>query len=400
MLNADAPRVSVIVPGADDEAALRATVESALAAPPFPLEMLVVAGGGVDAVEALAPLEDERLLVVPLDGISLGARVNVGIALARAPFVKLLLRPGTRLSGERLAREAALLAERPQCAALFSAGGPAPGAPAEVRDAAALVAGLLERRVPACETALVRTDALRAIGGVDATLGPALAYDLWLRLLRDRELALAPALLDREDDASFAEPPPESEASRAEHGFALVRAVHGDLDRWMRLVQRSDGCDEREAWLGLAARLARSGLAEAAPLARVARRRADAQPRVAAPHAGLAARVLSPAIDPAGAARDPAATGPSEPLADAQAVRDAAAAIQRVARVRRALGELDETLRRTSERLAYEVGAAESPAAETAQLVTRALDKLRLGHRAAELWRRALGRWRRDATRG
>jgi len=409
-MSASTPLVTVVVAGRDDVHALRASVESLLGTSDVALEVLVVAGdgdgGGGDAVDALAPLRDGRLVVVPCGDLPVGARVNVGIALARAPFTKLVLRAGVRAAGEALARDAALLARLPRCTALFSTSEAGP----EPSDASPLVADLLARRVPCASTALIRTAALRALGGVDATLDAALAYDLWLRLLPGSEVAQ----MEARDGGPAACVPlaDEGERERAEHGFVLARAVHGQLERWAGVVARADGSDERDAWLGLAVRLLRADLGEAAPLAREAYRAArraghDLPSFDALAHLGPEGHATRAGGPEGHATRAAASAGalplvdepapdetPPEPLAGGAAVRELADAILRTARGRRALDEAHATLRATTERLAYDVALTRRATDETAPLAGRALDKLRLGRRIAGLYRGALARWR------
>jgi GT2 family glycosyltransferase len=393
------PVVAIVVaPPAHDDA-LGAWLRSWLAQTEIPLEVLVVHHGDAASKRALQATDDARVTAIGLPGVGTGARANLALSLARAPYVKLLLGDDAAARSMSLVHEVADLAAHPENVAR-----------AVVPAGAGLIGELLEARAPSLEEALFRSDALRAIGGFDATLSRALAYDLWLRLVRTHRV-----LVRSEEPRARSWPVPTADgeggaAARAERGFVLVRAVCDlGLDGWCRAFGAPS---DVAAWTALAVRLRRSGLPEVEPLVRAAARRAR-ELGVDFPSDASLARLAreggasSPSRGPELAAPVAAAGAPETPSsADREEARNVRGLATLVLRGERALAELRSADRRVEDAatwLRHEISSTRRTAQETLGLATRILDKLRLTRRlsaAARAWRAHVfgGRPRRSAT--
>jgi glycosyltransferase involved in cell wall biosynthesis len=185
---------------------LRTALASALAQRDVDVEVVVVDDGSTDRTsEELRELRDERVRVVRRErreGVS--AARNVGLDHARAPWVAFLDDDDVWAPGHLAAMLGALRdsgLERERVGLVFSGHldldadrhvtEMSPAVPADsVHD------GLKRMNVVGCPSrVLLRTNAVRAVGGFDARLSILADWDLWVRVLTGNEVVRCPELL-------------------------------------------------------------------------------------------------------------------------------------------------------------------------------------------------------------
>jgi glycosyltransferase involved in cell wall biosynthesis len=198
--------VTVVIPSRNRWQLLRTALASALAQRDVDVEVVVVDDGSTDRTPAeLRKLRDERVRVVRRErreGVSVAR--NVGLDHARAPWVAFLddddvWAPGHLAAMLGALRDSGLEWER--VGLVFSGHldldadrhvtEVSPAAPADsVHD------GLKRMNVVGCPSRVVlRTDAVRAVGGFDAQLSILADWDLWVRVLAGNEVVRCPELL-------------------------------------------------------------------------------------------------------------------------------------------------------------------------------------------------------------
>jgi hypothetical protein len=219
-VSARAPRVSVVITLYNLRAFVAEAIDSVFAQtlPRGDVEAIVVDDGSTDGGDAVARAHGARVLRQANRGLP--AARNAGLAAARGPFV-LFLDADDRLRPEMLAAVLAALEHRPdlglvytgvQCIDLRGAPLPQRGWPRVEEDP---LARLVLGNVFPVHAAVVRREAVLAVGGFDETLAAAEDWDLWLRLARtgvrwtcvDRALAeyrIRPGAM-HEDPARMAE---------------------------------------------------------------------------------------------------------------------------------------------------------------------------------------------------
>jgi glycosyltransferase involved in cell wall biosynthesis len=184
---------------------LRTALASARAQTNVDVDVVVVDDGSIDRTpNELRMLGDERVRVVRLErseGVS--AARNVGLAHVRAPWVAFLddddvWAPGHLSAMLDALRDSGL--ERERVGLVFSGHldldgdrhvtDVSPAAPAE-----SIQEGLKRMNVVGCPSRVVlRTDAVRAVGGFDVRLSILADWDLWVRVLPDNEAVRCPEL--------------------------------------------------------------------------------------------------------------------------------------------------------------------------------------------------------------
>ena len=193
-----APAVSVLMAVRDGAPWVAEAVRSVLAQTLADLELIVVDDGSTDATpHVLAEMRDPRLLVERHAPEGLARALNRALAAARAPLVARLNADDVALP-ERLARQAAFLAARPEVGVLGSAAREVNGDGREVRvvrppvDDAALRRALIRRNPMVHSTVTMRRALLERVGGYDPGFAVAQDYDLWIRLAGVTRLANLP----------------------------------------------------------------------------------------------------------------------------------------------------------------------------------------------------------------
>ncbi len=224
------PRVSVLIGAYNNATTLERAIDAILAQTVSDLELLLIDDGSRDAtpqVIAAAVARDERVRALSMGrNVGISRSLNEGLAAARAPVVA-VNDADDHSAPERLERQLALLAARPEVAVVGSrmhevdpAGRPlAPRTSFRAGD----VNDWLLRFNPIPNTsAAFRRDAALAIGGYDPRYRYAMEYDLWLRLA-DEHVIVA---LDEPLSTRVMSPTNvASRADRAQTGEALAIRV-------------------------------------------------------------------------------------------------------------------------------------------------------------------------------
>jgi glycosyltransferase involved in cell wall biosynthesis len=185
------PRVSVVIGAYDSARTLERAIAGILAQTVEDLELLVVDDGSRDespAIAAAAAARDARVRPLVLGrNLGIAASLNVALAQARAPVVA--VNDADDVSApERLARQLAVLDERPRVAVVGSRQREVDAEGRELaprtRFAAGVVNDVLRRYNPVPNTsAAFRRDVALAVGGYDERWRYAAEYDLWLRIV-------------------------------------------------------------------------------------------------------------------------------------------------------------------------------------------------------------------------
>jgi glycosyltransferase involved in cell wall biosynthesis len=201
-----ANRVAVVIPSRNRWPLLRTAIAGALAQRDVEVEVVVVDDGSTDqTVDELARVDDERVSVVRLDrshGVS--AARNIGLERVRAPWVAFLDDDDVWAPGHLAAMLAAVASSQQpieRVGLVYSQNlivdaerrvlEISPAAPPEtVRE------GMKKRNVVGGPSrVMLRTDVVRSLGGFDETLSIVADWDLWLRVVADREAVRCPTLL-------------------------------------------------------------------------------------------------------------------------------------------------------------------------------------------------------------
>jgi glycosyltransferase involved in cell wall biosynthesis len=189
------PEVSVIIPTYNRRAMLLEAIDSVLAQSFNAFELIVIDDGSTDGtLEDLTRL-GEKIRLSRIDHRGPAAARNCGVALARAPLLA-FLDSDDLWAPTKLERQLAFMRANPVCA--ISQTGEI-----WIRDGRRVNPGLRHRKragdifVDSLRTCLIsvsavimRTELLRSAGGFDESMAAAEDYDLWLRLLIDREAGL------------------------------------------------------------------------------------------------------------------------------------------------------------------------------------------------------------------
>lgn len=223
--------VSAVIPTRNRRALLEQALSSALGQVGVAVEALVVDEGSSDGTsEWLAGIADPRVEVIRHDeprGVA--AARNAAITRASGEWVAFL--DDDDLWAPVKARDQVELAERAAASLVVSAMVGIDGrgdvtkliaAPDPARLAERL---LLTNAIGAPSCTLVRTEALRSVGGFDTRLAALADWDLWLRLVPRLYVASAsePLAAYREHATNMM----ITDAERIEAEFELMRAKHG-----------------------------------------------------------------------------------------------------------------------------------------------------------------------------
>lgn len=195
------PAVSVLMSVHDGARWVGGAVESVLAQTEGDLELLVIDDGSTDATaDVLAAVRDPRLRVHRQPRAGLTRALNTALGMARAPLVARLDADDLALP-ERLARQRAFLAARPEVGLLGTAAREVDEAGSPLREVrppatdAALRRALIRANPFVHSSVMVRRSLLTGAGGYDERLPVAQDYDLWMRLASLTRLANLEAVL-------------------------------------------------------------------------------------------------------------------------------------------------------------------------------------------------------------
>lgn len=244
-----APRVSVLLPvgrGGSLSSAESCLVDQADTA----LELILLHDGSEpDRLAHLAGPGDGRVrpLAHPPQGVA--RALGLGVAVARGRWL-VSLTSGEALAPGALARQLECVAESPGALGVLARG--------ESREPAGLLEALFADAPPLGGCALVRTDAVRAVGGYDPSLRFAHHLDLWFRLLGRGALVRSERVALGETSAERGPRECEPDATRVERVQALAHAL--GTCRADELVREAR--DQGEAELRVARAAARTGLPE------------------------------------------------------------------------------------------------------------------------------------------
>ena len=190
------PAVSVLMGVYNNASTLREAIDSILAQTVRDLELIVIDDGSSDDSRAIAEaVDDPRVRVLAMArNVGIARSLNAGLRAAAAPVVA--VQDADDLSEpERLERQLALLAERPEVAVVGSRMREIDGSGREVTPRTLFRAGdvrdVLLRFNPIPNTsAAFRRDVVLGLGGYDPRYRYAMEYDLWLRVA-DRHVVWA-----------------------------------------------------------------------------------------------------------------------------------------------------------------------------------------------------------------
>lgn len=198
-------RVSVLMPVRNGERWLEAAIASVLVQTFSDFELLVIDDGSTDRtpdIVAAGAKSDARLRPIRQDALGLVAALNRGIAEASGELIA-RLDADDLASPERLQTQVAAMDESPRLdlvgswAETIDENGAAigrltpPFEPWTLRD-------ILLRTNPFIHSSIMmRTEAVRAVGGYRAAFEAAEDYDLWLRLSEKGDIAILPQVLVR-----------------------------------------------------------------------------------------------------------------------------------------------------------------------------------------------------------
>lgn len=184
-------RASIVVPAYNAEDHLAEAVDSALAQTHEPTEVVVVDDGSTDGTAEVARQYGDAVRYVRQENRGVAAARNRGLADAAGDYV-CFLDADDWLHPEHLRLNVQRLVERPD--AVLSHGW-TEVTDADLRPTGRVLRGacgrilpdlvrLIPPAVPGIHSAIIRTAAVRRVGGFDPELSTSADYDLWIRLAR------------------------------------------------------------------------------------------------------------------------------------------------------------------------------------------------------------------------
>lgn len=197
------PLISVVLPVFDAERYVTAAVESVLGQTVGDFELILINDGSRDGSATILDgfaARDERVQVVHQENRGLIETLNRGVSLARGRYLARM--DADDISpADRFEKQLTCLERRPEIAVLSGAAqyiddeGPLPYFVRQPLDPAAVKNALSTSSCVIHAAAMMRLDALRAVGGYRRAFVHAEDYDLWLRLVERADLANLPDVL-------------------------------------------------------------------------------------------------------------------------------------------------------------------------------------------------------------
>jgi glycosyltransferase involved in cell wall biosynthesis len=189
------PEVSVIIPTYNRCAMLLEAIDSVLAQTASAFELIVIDDGSTDGTAEHLMRLRKTIRIERIEHSGPAAARNRGVALAGAPLIA-FLDSDDLWAPTKLERQLAFMRANPGCAILQTD-------EIWIRNGRRVNPGVRHRKragdifIDSLRTCLIsmsatlmRTDLFRSLGGFDEVMTAAEDYDLWLRILIDREAGL------------------------------------------------------------------------------------------------------------------------------------------------------------------------------------------------------------------
>lgn len=198
-MNSSQPNVSVVVPVYNGATTVKQTIESVLQQTYQNFEIIVVNDGSQDETLAvISSIQDERIKVFSYSNAGLSASRNHGFARACGEFVA-FLDADDLWTNDKLELQLKALEQNPQAFVAYSWTDHIDECGKFLRPASytSLNGNIYERLLIgnflACgSNTLIRTQALKEVGGFDESLNSAEDWDMWLRLAARYEFVVVP----------------------------------------------------------------------------------------------------------------------------------------------------------------------------------------------------------------
>jgi len=196
------PLVTVLMSVRNGERHLRAAIESVLAQTFADFEFIVVDDASTDASrEIVAEFDDARIRPIRNDArLGLTRSLNRGLEGARGRYVARMDADDVS-ARDRFERQVAFFERHPDCAVVATYArkidddSAAIGAAHTPTDPKAIARQLQVANCITQGSVMMRTDALRGVGGYDEGMERAQDYDLWLRLSEEHAIGTVPEYL-------------------------------------------------------------------------------------------------------------------------------------------------------------------------------------------------------------
>lgn len=241
------PLASIVIPAFNAEAFLSETIQSVLSQTYSPLEIIVVDDGSTDGTPSLVEEYSDAVTYFRQENQGVAAARNRGLSLAKGSYI-CFVDADDWLHPECIQEKVALLEARPDLLLAFSL--------VEVTDAQLNPTGEILRgtdqedaigpllqwiptAIPCPSNVVLRSSAIRGVGGFDEVMSTSADYDLWLRLaLRGGVGRIDRVLVSyrRHPDAMFLSITPQLKDKR--HLFKKHRAILGHHPGWRRMKWR------------------------------------------------------------------------------------------------------------------------------------------------------------------
>lgn len=189
------PEVSVIIPTYNRRAMLLEAIDSVLSQSLTEFELIVIDDGSTDGTAEYLAQHAKTIRFERIEHRGPAAARNRGVAIARAPLIS-FLDSDDLWAPTKLERQLAFMSANPDCAIsqtneIWIRNGRRvnPGVRHRKRGGDIFIDSLRTCLISMSAT-IMRTELFRSLGGFDEAMIAAEDYDLWLRILIDRETGL------------------------------------------------------------------------------------------------------------------------------------------------------------------------------------------------------------------
>lgn len=198
-MSSSQPNVSVVIPVYNGATTVKQTIESVLQQTYQDFEIIVINDGSQDeSLAVISSIQDERIKVFSYSNAGLSASRNRGFALACGQFIA-FLDADDLWTSDKLELQLKALEQNPQAFVAYSWTDHIDENGKFLRPASytSVNGNIYERLLIgnflACgSNALIRTQALKEVGGFDESLNSAEDWDMWLRLAARYEFVAVP----------------------------------------------------------------------------------------------------------------------------------------------------------------------------------------------------------------